>query len=258
MTVARSTGVYTIVLRVYPQTILDIKAAGFPESMIKAAESSHGLVVVAGPTGSGKTTSVVSLVDHLNATRACHISTVEDQVVYRLTPKRAIIQQREVGTDVPDVVAGIVAAYGQDLDVLYVNEMKRAEEVAAVITGAETGHLVIIGMHGESPEDAVYRLVEVFPPDEQPAIRRRLAGVLRATSVQVLLRKVGGKGRVAAYGVMIPDEETRRTIIDGKELAPWTACTRPGGQTLAEGIRRFRDAGTISAEEAERALALVK
>jgi twitching motility protein PilT len=257
LSVARSVGAYTVVLRIYPQTILDIKAAGMPEAMVKAAESSHGLVVVAGPTGSGKTTSVVSLVDYLNATKVCHICTVEDPILIHFTPKQAIIQQREVGTDVPDTVAGIASALVQDLDVLYVSELKRAEEVSAAISSAEAGHMVIFAMHGESPEDAVQRLIDVFPPEEQRAIRRRLAGVLRAVSVQVLLRKATGKGRVAAYGVLIPDDATRRAIVEGRVLDA-SAKSGPGCQTLAEGIQRLRDAGTVSAEEAERVLASLR
>jgi twitching motility protein PilT len=254
MTIATTMGESTIVIRMLPGTVMDVKAAGVPGVLLKATEAMNGLIVVGGPTGSGKTTVALSLLDYINATRPVHIITVEDPVLARLTPKQALVQHREVGTDIPDTVSGIRWALKQDPDVLYVSELKSIGELEAVVTMADAGHLVLTVMHGFSPEDIVQRILDVHPPETREAFHKRLASVLRAVSVQRLLRKAGGKGRVAAYGVLIPDDDTRQAIVAGTDLKQRSAPLPEGCHTLADDIRRLREEGTVSADAAEEAL----
>jgi len=255
LTVAKAAGDCTLVMSLAYPIILDIGRTGAPEALLEAVQAPSGLVVVAGVMGSGKSTTAVSLVDHINATRPVHICTVEDPVIAYLTPKQALIQQREVGTDVPDTVAGIRAALRQDLDVLYLCELKSVEEVQGALTAADTGHLVLAVAHGRSPEDVIQRFIDVAPPDMKRAFCRTLARTLRVVSVQCLLPKASGKGRVAAYGVLAPDDETRRAITEGADLANRGTPLPEGSFTLADGIRRLRDEGKVTAEAADAALA---
>jgi len=255
LTVARATGDCTAVIRVIPGTVIDVKSAMIPESMVQAVESAHGLVVVAGPTGSGKTTSALSLLDHVNATKPVVICTVEDPICACLTPKQALVQQREVGVDVPDIVAGIRAALRQDLDVLYLSDLTNAEEVQAAVTAADWGHMVLCVMHARSPEEVVDRLVDVHPEETRRAFQTTLARVLRAVSVQCLLRSSTGKGRVAAYGVLIPDQEMLRGIAVRGEARQGVEGLPDGSQLITDDIRRLCDTGIAAADAAETALA---
>ncbi len=255
MTIARAMGEVTIVIRLLPLTLPALERIQLPDAMLRAAESSHGLVVFAGPVGSGKTTTALCVLDHLNATRPAHICTVEDPICMRLTPKKAIVQQHEVGTDVPDVVSGIQAAMRQDLDILYLGEARAVEEIQALVTMAALGHLVILVMHGTTPEEVIQRLVEIHPADTRSAFRRMLANVLRAVSVQVLLRKATGKGRVAAYGLLVPDDDTRQAIMEGVDLTDDTRPAPTGYLALADSVRRFCEQGTVTDEEAAAVLA---
>ncbi|NQT87224.1 Flp pilus assembly complex ATPase component TadA, partial [bacterium] len=203
----------------------------------------------------GKITTAISLVDHINAARPVHIATVEDPVCARFVPKRAIVQQHEIGTDIPNVMAGLRSAMCQDIDVLYVSELKEVSEVDAVITVADTGHLVIVVGHAASPEDMIQRLIDIHPQETRAVFARRLAGVLVAVSVQRLLPNATGKGRVAAYGVLTPDEETRRAMVEGSDLTERPTQLPEGSVTLAEAIRRIEADGAITHEAAEEALA---
>ncbi|HIJ72593.1 MAG TPA: Flp pilus assembly complex ATPase component TadA [Candidatus Hydrogenedentes bacterium] len=162
--VARTHGEYSIVMRVIKMSrIPSVAEVYLPEPMIKASESPSGLIVFAGRVGSGKTTGLYSLVDHINANRACHICTLEESFHLFISPKKALVQQREVGVDVPSFLAGIEAAMNQDLDVLLVGEITNVEELQASITVAETGHLVLTQLHPPaSPETAIQRMMDVF------------------------------------------------------------------------------------------------
>jgi twitching motility protein PilT len=257
MTVATAMGEYTIVLRMLPSTIIDAERAGVPDAVLAACDASHGLILVGGPTGSGKSTSALSLVDHINATRALHLVMIEDPVLVRLTPKQALIQQREVGTDIPDTIAGIRWALRQDLDVLYLAELKTLDELDAVVTLADTGHLVIVVVHGHSPEDIIERLIDVNPAESREAFRKRFARQLLTVSAQTLLRRASGRGRVAAYGVLAPDAEMRRAIAAGADPMERQAPLPAGCQSLADDIRRLEREGVVSAETAVEALAAV-
>ena len=217
--IARCDGSLTIAMRIFPWRVLSLDDVGFPKAMLEALAAHWGLVILCGRVGSGVNTCAYSLVDHINSEWPSHICTVEDPIVTRITSKKALVQQREVGVDVPNTLAGIRAAMAQDLDVLFVPEVKSLEEMEACLAAAETGHLVITVLNGiVSPEAAIQRLVEVFPDESRPTIRRVISGILRGISSQRLLARAGGKGRVAAYGVLLPDDEMRRAIADGRDF----------------------------------------
>jgi twitching motility protein PilT len=248
MCVASSFGDYTIVVRLLPRRLPDIKATRVPEAVIDASGASPGLVIFAGPVGSGKTTTMLAVLEHLNESKPIHICTVEDPISYRMESKKAVVQQHEVGVDVPNVVAGIAAAMRQDMDVLMVGEMKRAEEVEATLTAAQTGHLVMTQVHANSPEGAVLRLMSVIPGEAGSALRRQLAETLVCVCQQVLLPTEGGKGRVAAYGVLVVDDEMRRAIAAGEDLRLRTKPLPAGCQALSADAERLWVEGLISKE----------
>ena len=253
--VARALGDCTLTIRILPGVVLDVQAAGMPDAMLQAAQAPHGLIIFAGQTGSGKSTAAYSLLDHINATRPVHIYTIEDPVAARLTPKRALVQQREIGSDVPDTIAGLRCALTQDVDVLFIGQLTTVAEVQAAVTAADAGHLVIVVGHASSPEDMIQRLLDIQPPEARGHFAKRLASVLRAVSVQCLLPKAAGRGRVAAYGVLVPDDQTRRAIIEAGSLAERTGPLPPGSRTLADDIRRLEAEGIVSPEAAAKALA---
>ncbi len=248
MCVTSSFGDYTIAVRLLPRQLPDIKATRVPESVIEATMAPDGLVVFAGPTGSGKTTTMLAVLEHLNAMKAIHICTVEDPISYRMESKKAIVQQHEVGVDVPNVVSGIVAAMRQDMDVLMVNELKRVEEAEATVTAAHLGHLVITQMHATSPEGAILRLMNIQPGEAGESLRRQLGESLRCVCHQILLPTEDGKGRVAAYGVLIVDDEMRKAIAAGEDIRARTRPLTKGSQTLASDAERLWVDGAISRE----------
>ncbi|MHC5036598.1 MAG: type IV pilus twitching motility protein PilT [Planctomycetota bacterium] len=251
---AKSLGAYTLHVRTLAAGVHDAKSIGVPEAMLRAAESPNGLVVCAGLAGSGKTTVLYSLVDHLNTTQACHICTIEDPTGARFLPKRAIVQQREVGIDSPDTLSGISAAMVQDLDVLMVGEIKTLEELAAVVTTAQTGHLVLTQVHAPSPEDAIRRLIDVQADEDGSAFRKALARSLRAVSAQCLVPKASGKGRVPAYGVLVIDEEMRKAIVEGRDPLDRSTPLPAGCQSLEADLERLAREGTITEDAKAKAL----
>ena len=255
LSVARAFSGYTVVVSILPSRIADLTTTAVPDAMVQACLCSSGLVIFAGLVGSGKTTAAYSVLDHINATKACHICTVEEPISLRIEPKRAIVQQREVGVDVPDCPLGIGAALRQDLDVLFVGEMKSLNDIAACINTADIGHMVITHVHAAAPEAAIQRVVDCLPDDGKPLFLRSFCRALRGVSAQRLLPKASGKGRVAAYGVLIPDDEMRRAVLDGRHILDRTSPLPEGCQTMAEDIERLRREGAITEETARQTLA---
>jgi twitching motility protein PilT len=258
MCLARSRGGFTIVVRLLPTNLPDVSDLRIPEGMLSAALSQNGLVICAGPSGSGKTTTLYGLAEYINEKHASHICTVENPICYRIRPKKAIVQQREVGSDIPDVVAGINAATKQDLDVLLLGEIKTAEELAACVTVTQTGHLVLSQVHAWSPETAIQRLIDVQAEENLAIFRRHFAEALRAVSAQVLLPKAAGKGLVAAYGVLVPDKQMRKAIAEGRDIFDRKDPLPKGCQRLADDIERLYSEGVIAEESRNNALADLK
>ncbi|MBN2311422.1 MAG: Flp pilus assembly complex ATPase component TadA [Candidatus Hydrogenedentes bacterium] len=252
--VARAGGCCTLRGRLVPTAIPTLAQVCAPEALIEAAESPNGLVIVSGLNGSGKTTTCYSLLDHLNRESACHICTVENPCWLAVRPNKALIQQREIGVDVPSCVAGLRAAMHQDPDVVFVGELTTVEELQACITVAETGHLVITQLHAHSPEAAIARIIDVFPEEMRAVARKTLASVLRAASTQCLLPREGGGGRVAAYGVLVPDAEMREAIAEGRDVLERQSPLPDGCQTLAEHIAAYVRDGVVTEQTAQRVL----
>lgn len=258
MCVTRAAGALTATTRILPARLPDPARARIPQALLDAACSPNGLIVVAGETGSGKTTVAMMLLDHINASSPVRILTIEDPVGVRLEPKRAVITQQNTDSDTPSYASALRAALRQDPDVLFVGETRDLGTLEACITLVDTGHLVITQIHAASPEDVIQRMIDVHPEETRPIFRRRLASGLRAVSVQKLLPRAGKPGVTAAYGLLIVDKEMRRAIADGRDIKDRTAPLPEGCQTLADDIRRLQAEGLITEQTADDALSLIE
>lgn len=205
-----------------------------------------------GPTGSGKTTTLATLIDYINNNRDCHIITIEDPIEYYHTHKKSVITQREVGVDVPDFATGVIKALRQDPDVILVGEMRDLATIQAAVTAAETGHLVFSTLHTTGAARTVDRIVDVFPFDQQEQIRTQLSGNLLAIMSQMLLPKKDQKGRVAVFEIMIATPAINHMIRERKTHSIFSAIQTGhhlGMQTLDEGLWDRYQQGMISKEE---------
>ncbi len=191
--VYRRGGEISIALRRLEDRIRTLPELGLPENLYKLSDISAGLVLVAGPTGCGKSTTLASLIDRINQTRRCHIVTIEDPIEYIHPSRMSLVNQRQVGTDAPTFYDALVASLRQDPDVILVGEIRDLETIRTAITASETGHLVFATVHAGDCVGSLDRLVSVFPSDEQPGIRRQLSMVLRAVIAQHLLVADGAK-----------------------------------------------------------------
>jgi twitching motility protein PilT len=187
-----------------------------PESVMKLADCKRGLVLVTGPTGSGKSTTLASIIDRINKTRDAHVITLEDPIEYLHRHDKSIVNQREIGLDSGSYADALRAALREDPDVIQVGEMRDYETVSVAITAAETGHLVFATLHTNSAIDSVDRIVGVFPEERQPQIRMQLSTTLKAVLSQQLLVRASGHGRMVACEVMITIPAIRNLIREGK------------------------------------------
>ncbi len=205
-----------IVLRQIPNTILTLKQIGLPEQVNELLFKPRGLVLVTGPTGSGKSTTLASMLNIINEQRDCHIITVEDPIEYYHHSKKSIVTQREVGADVPSFSEAIRRALRQDPDVILIGEMRDLETISAAITAAETGHLVFATLHTTGATTTVDRIIDAFPTDQQEQVRTQLSVGLVAVISQLLLKRVDKPGRVAAFEIMFSTPSIRSRIRDNK------------------------------------------
>ena len=226
--VFRQQGAQGVVLRVIPAVIPGFDALGLPPAVRRLSDEQRGLVLVTGPTGSGRTTTVAAIVDHINETAARHIVTVEDPVEFVHAPKRSFVTQREIGTDAPDQATGLRGVLRLDPDVLVIGELADAESVRVALSAAAAGHLVISVFAAMSTTEAILRLVDLFPPHEQRAVRTALAGSLRWVLSQRLLERVDGKGRIPAVEVLVSTNRVFDKIVNADE-------THDLEQLIAEG-----------------------
>ncbi len=204
------------VFRTIPQNIPDLRKLGLPDVLLNLTEARSGLILVTGPTGSGKSTTLAALIKHINQTRAVKIITIEDPVEYLHTPIKARISQRQVGVDVKDFERGLRAALRQAPDIILVGEMRDRESIEMALTAAETGHLVFSTLHTRSADETAARIVDAFPEGARPAIRAQLSSVILAVVSQQLVPRQDQSGLVVAYEVMLGNTASKSTIRDGK------------------------------------------
>jgi len=244
------------VFRLIPSKIASAEQLGLPKAIIDLCHLSKGLVLVTGPTGSGKSTTLAAMVDWINTNRDGHIITIEDPIEFVHVPKRCMINQREVGSGTYSFSNALRSSLREDPDVILVGELRDLETIALAITAAETGHLVFGTLHTMSAPKTIDRLINVFPAGEQAQIRAMLAESLAGVVAQVLLGKVGG-GRVAAHEILISTHGVRSMIREGKtHMIPNAIKTggKLGMQSLENELTRLADAGIIEGNDAASAL----
>ncbi len=239
-------------LRLIPNEILTIEQLGLPEIVKKFADYPRGLVLVTGPTGSGKSTTLAALVDKINTEKAMHIITIEDPVEFTHKSKKSVLVQREVHYDTFSFSAALRSSLRQDPDVVLIGEMRDLETIASAITIAETGHLVFATLHTNSAAQSIDRIIDVFPPHQQPQIRSQLSNILMAICSQRLVPSIGG-GRVVASEIMIATPAVRNIIREGKTHqldAVIQTGAEYGMQSMDKMLVSMIHAGTISYDEA--------
>lgn len=239
-------------LRLIPKDILSIEQLGLPPIVNKFADYPRGLVLVTGPTGSGKSTTLASLISKINAEKSAHIITIEDPIEYTHVSQKSMIAQREVHYDTYSFSAALRSALREDPDVVLIGEMRDLETIASAITIAETGHLVLATLHTNSAAQSIDRMIDVFPPHQQPQIRAQLSNILMAIVSQRLVPAIGG-GRVAAAEILVATPAVRNIIREGKSHqleAVIQTGSEYGMQSMDKTLVNLIHQGTISYEEA--------
>ncbi len=207
-------GTIGIVFRVIPFGVKTIEQLHLPKVVEKVAMEQRGLVLVTGTTGSGKSTTLAAMIDHINSNRTCHIMTIEDPIEFLIRDRRSLVNQREIGVDTQSFAAALRAALRQDPDVILVGEMRDFETIETALTAAETGHLVMSTLHTLDATETINRIISVFPPYQQKQVRLQLASILKAVISQRLVPRADGKGRVPALEVLVSTARVRECISD--------------------------------------------
>jgi twitching motility protein PilT len=239
-------------LRLIPNEVLTIEQLGLPPIVAKFADYPRGLVLVTGPTGSGKSTSLAALVHKINHERATHIITVEDPIEFTHKSQKSVIVQREVHYDTFSFSAALRSALRQDPDVMLIGEMRDLETISAAITIAETGHLVFATLHTNSAAQSIDRMIDVFPAHQQPQVRAQLSNILMAICSQRLIPTIGG-GRIAAAEILVATPAVRNIIREGKTHqldAVIQTGAEYGMQSMDKTLVNLIHEGTISYDEA--------
>jgi twitching motility protein PilT len=251
---------YALALRVVPNRVRSLGELGCPQAAVDLLNKPYGLVLVVGPTGSGKSTTLAAMIDRINESKPCHILTIEDPVEYLHHHKTAMINQREVGTDVNSFTDGLRSALREDPDVILLGEMRDLDSIAITLTLAETGHLVFATLHTNDASQALDRIVDVFPAEKRDQIQIQLAGALQGVISQRLLPAEGG-GRVAAYEVLMANEAVRNLLREGKTRQlrnVMISGQQEGMQTIEMDLARLVASGIISFETASEISAYPK
>lgn len=246
---AKQQGSVSLALRLLPEIIPTIEELGLPKVCKDLASRPRGLIVVSGPTGSGKSTTLASMIQHLNNTESRRIVTIEDPIEYVHPSRKCVVTQRQLGSDTSSFVEALRHVLRQDPDIILVGEMRDTETASAVMTIAETGHLVMTTGHAPSAARAVERIVDLFPPHERPLVQSRLATSVLGILCQALVPKANGKGRVAAMEVMLGNTAVRNLIREGKFYQiPNVIQThsREGMMQLDQSLVKLHAEGTIS------------
>ncbi len=241
-----------IVLRQIPTRMLTLEEIGLPAQMKDLLFKPRGLILVTGPTGSGKTTTLASMLNIINQERDCHIITVEDPIEYYHSHKKSVVTQREIGVDVPTFKEALRRALRQDPDVILVGEMRDLETMEAAITAAETGHLVFATLHTTGAARTVDRIVDAFPTNQQEQIRTQLSTSIVAVISQILMPRKDKPGRIAAFEIMIATPSIRSLIRDNKTFritSDLQTGAKWGMQTLDSHLVELWRGGKIAYEE---------
>ena len=248
-------GTVGIVFRVIPFGVKTMEQLHLPKVIEKIAMEHRGLILVTGTTGSGKSTTLASMIDHINSNRTCHIMTIEDPIEFLIRDRRSIVNQREIGVDTQTFSNALRAALRQDPDVILVGEMRDFETIETAITAAETGHLVMSTLHTLDATETINRIISVFPPYQQKQVRLQLASILKAVISQRLVPRADGKGRVPALEVMIASARIKECISDKdrtKEIHDAIAkgFTSYGMQTFDQSLMAHVKGGLVTYDEA--------
>lgn len=239
-------------LRLIPNEIKTITELGMPQIVNGFANFPRGLVLVTGPTGSGKSTTLAALIDQINTEKAHHIITIEDPIEFTHKSKRSVVVQREVHYDTYSFSAALRSSLRQDPDVVLIGEMRDLETISAAITIAETGHLVFATLHTNSASQSIDRMIDVFPPHQQPQIRSQLANILQAIVSQRLVPALGG-GRIVAAEILVANSAVRNIIREGKSHqldAVIQTGADQGMQSMDRTLVNLVQSGTVSYDEA--------
>ncbi len=248
-------GCIALAIRQIPYEITTVEKLGLPAILNKLAERPRGLVLVTGPTGSGKSTTLAAMLDKINKERRGHIITIEDPIEFIHRHQNCVVNQREVGTDTQSFAAGLKYALRQDPDVILVGEMRDLETIGAALTIAETGHLVLATLHTNSAAESINRIIDAFPGHQQSQVRAQLAFVLEGVLTQTLLPRARGRGRVAAAEVMICTPAISACIRDEKVHQIYSllqAGKKHGMQTMNDALAQLYMRGDVTIEECTR------
>jgi len=240
--------------RLIPRSIPTLDELGLPGVVRTIGSRTSGMVLVTGPTGSGKSTTLAAMVEHINRTRDCHVITIEDPIEYLHRHDRAMVNQRELGSDTYGWADALRSALREDPDVVLIGEMRDLDTIDAALKIAETGHLVLGTLHTRNAPQSVDRIIDVFPPHHQEQIRVLVASTLEAVIAQQLLPKMGGVGRVSAVEIMVVTAGIRNLIREGKTHQIYALMDTGGGegmQTMDRALASLVRQGVVPAEEAQ-------
>jgi twitching motility protein PilT len=238
--------------RLIPQELKTLEELGIPASLHQLAEKPRGIVLVTGPTGSGKSTTLAALIDEINRNRSEHILTVEDPIEFLHRHKRCIVNQREIGPDATSFSEALKAALREDPDVILVGEMRDLETISTALTAAETGHLVFGTLHTQSAPSTIDRIIDVFPPEQQEQVRIMIAMSLQGVVTQTLLPTADGAGRVPALEILLPDDAVRNLIRQGKVEQIYSVMqtnTAKGMQTMEQALAHLIQHQIVKVED---------